>query len=733
MIYQVAVPTPLDQVFDYLPPENWMPYPLAVGMRVLVPFGNRVLGGLIVAIQEESDCPPEKLKAIRSVLDKTPLFNTEELALLQWVSRYYHYPLGEVLDAALPSLLRSGKTELVKKTTQRVYSLSSQAREFTLETLPLKKNTVQHRICSLLWEYSEALSREAILQQIPNTASNLSKLVGAGWLIEECRERKESLETFPQDTPPELNPDQRAAVTKITDSLDKFFPCVLDGVTGSGKTEVYLQVIAEVLAQQRQALVLVPEINLTPQMLQRFRQRFPVKIAVLHSQISPPLRLQAWRAAQSGAAQIVIGTRSAVWTSFANLGVIVVDEEHDLSYKQQDSLRYSARDVAMVRAQRTHIPIILGSATPCLETLYNAQQGRYTHLSLPERAGSAAHPSVKIVDMRQQPRQLLSKTLYQAIKQRLSVKQQVLLFMNRRGYAPTLTCYHCGWVAHCLACSANLTYHAQPPRLECHHCGVVRPLDIVCPECQHTELHFLGRGTERIEEDLQALFPESRILRIDSDSTRQKQKMQGFIDQIHAGEADILIGTQMLAKGHHFPQVTLVGVLNCDGGLFNVDFRGSEHLAQMLVQVSGRAGREAVAGEVILQTYHPEHALFQHLLQQGYPAFAEIALQERREANLPPYGYLALLRTEAENFEKAVSVLQAAKTELNIFSEIELWGPVRAPMEKRAHFYRAQLLLQSVRRDALHQGLRAVMPNLRKLANAQKVRFSLDIDPLDLL
>ncbi len=531
--------------------------------------------------------------------------------------------------------------------------------------------------------------------------------------------------------PLQLNSAQTKVVEQVKNNLQHFYPCLLDGVTGSGKTEVYLQIIQKVLEQGKQALVLVPEINLTPQIIQRFEQACAVPIAVWHSKLTAKQRLDTWLLAREGLVSIIIGTRSAVWIPLSNIGVFIVDEEHDLSYKQQSNFRYSARDVAIVRAQQVGVPILLGSATPSLDSLYNALQKRYEHFVLPERAGAAVHPSFHIVDMRQQG-QALSSQLKSAIKQRLKKRQQVLLFINRRGYAPTLTCYNCGWVATCKHCDANLTYHNNNQRLNCHHCGASHLMYSQCPSCQYLKLSLLGQGTERIEENLEQEFPSARILRIDSDTTSRKNAMQELLNAIHKGEADILIGTQMLAKGHHFPKVTLVGIINIDSGLYGIDFRSTERMAQLLIQVAGRSGRANEAGAVIIQTNHPDNPLLTRLIRKGYNAFAQAALQERQQTEFPPYAHLALLRAEAKTLELAMEFLNKAKATAKINEQVQLWGPVTAPMEKRAAWYRTQLLLQAKERKLLHEFLFQWLPTLQALAG-YKVRWSLDVDPQDLL
>lgn len=527
----------------------------------------------------------------------------------------------------------------------------------------------------------------------------------------------------------DLNEAQQRAVQVVEENFGKFKPFLLEGVTGSGKTEVYLQLIDKIIKNGQQALVLVPEINLTPQTVDRFQKRFEIPIATIHSNIAKIKRLNMWQMARDGVAKVVIGTRSAVWTPMLNLGLIIVDEEHDSSYKQQDGLLYSARDVAIRRAQLHDIPVVLGTATPSLESFYNTQQNKYQLVSLPKRAGAAKPPSYRIIDMRQyQNFEQLSRPLRQAIAQRLEKKEQVLIYLNRRGFSPSLMCYACGWVAMCFRCSARLTVHAETTLLHCHHCGSKQKLPQHCPSCQSAQVKPVGFGTERIEQALEKHFPHARILRIDSDSTRQKNAMTGFLTQIHNGEADILVGTQMLAKGHHFPKVTLVGVINADSGLLSGDFRASERLAQALIQVAGRAGREEAAGEVIIQTYHPQHPLLVTLLKENYRKFMVLALQERKEMGLPPYEFMALLRAQCKTQSKLQSFLQQARAAAEQFTDlpVQIFGPLNAPLAKRAHFFRGQLLLQASQRAVLHELL-----NRWLLQLPNKIHWILDVDPLD--
>ena len=532
-----------------------------------------------------------------------------------------------------------------------------------------------------------------------------------------------------------LNEDQKKSIATIKNHLGEFKTFLLDGVTGSGKTEVYLRVIAEVIAQKKQALVLVPEINLTPQTIARFAERFPVKIAVFHSRLTFKERLLSWLMAKDGAAPIIIGTRSAIFTPLKNPGIIIIDEEHDLSFKQQSGLRYSARDLAVVRGKLESIPVVLGSATPSLESIYNVKRKRYIELKLPERAGSAICPSFHLVDMRSQKlKNGIAANLLTQIKKHLTDGGQVLIFLNRRGFAPVLICHKCSWVAGCKHCDARLTIHQKKQHLRCHHCGAVIQIPTKCPECDGEKLLMLGAGTERIEIALRELFPDVKLTRIDRDTTRRKNSLEEILDGIHKGEYQILVGTQMLAKGHHFPNVTMVAVLNVDQSLFGFDFRSSEHLAQLVMQVAGRAGRAEKPGQVYLQTHNPHHPLLLNLINGGYQSFVNNCLEERQTAELPPYSYLVLLQAEGKKQEAVLEFLTIlnSKASTNIDKSVKIFGPVPATMERKAGYFRAQLLLQSQNRELLQQAISILLDKIDKLKPKNGIRWFLDVDPAEL-
>jgi primosomal protein N' (replication factor Y) (superfamily II helicase) len=533
-----------------------------------------------------------------------------------------------------------------------------------------------------------------------------------------------------------LNAEQQHAVATINKSQG-FQTFLLDGITGSGKTEVYFQSMAALLTLGKQVLVLVPEIGLTPQTVSRFQQRFNVPIVLLHSDLSDKKRLDGWQQARQGAGAIIIGTRSAIFTPLLNPGMIILDEEHDLSFKQQSNLRYSARDLAIVRGRLENIPVLLGSATPSLESLQNAKNQKYCYLSLPRRAGGANPPQVNLINLRD--KRLtggMSVPLLDKMREHLQSGNQVLLFLNRRGYATVLMCHHCGWIANCTRCDARMTLHLQPPYLHCHHCGAAKRPPPKCEQCRHPELITAGQGTERIEQAIAQHFPDYQCVRIDRDTAKQRGNIEKLLAKVHDRQAQILIGTQMLAKGHHFPGLTLVAIVDADSGLYSVDFRGLERMAQLLIQVGGRAGRTQNAGEVIIQTHHPDHPHLQLLLKSGYHAFARAILAERQQTLLPPYAYLALLRAEANQRETTQEFLAAAKISLEALTHgtgIQLLGPIPAPMERCSGRFRGQLLVQSTKRAELQENLRLWVPGISRVKMANKVRWSLDIDPQEMI
>ena len=697
-------------------------------MRVLVPFGRRQLVGILLASKQHTDVAAGKLKSALQILDTDPVLAGDLLQLLSWAAAYYHHPIGETFATALPVLLRKpGKTADLGVKVWQLSDAGHQQLDQGLSRAPR-----QLAVLNQLKDHPQGLARETL--SVPLAV--LKTLQQKGWIVyldaahERARDILNSSQLLHSLTKP-----QEKAVRAVQTAFDSFSTFLLEGVTGSGKTEVYLQLIEPLLQDNRQVLVLVPEIGLTPQLIERFRQRFTVDVAVLHSGLNDSQRLRAWQQAAGGTARLILGTRSAIFTPLKNPGLIIVDEEHDSSLKQQDGLRYSARDLAVWRARQLNIPVILGSATPSLESLYNARQGRYQLLLLPERAGQALAPKMHLLDLRRQPmRDLLSAALLDAMDAHLKRGGQILLFLNRRGFAPVLLCHACGWVCECRRCDARMTLHQRRGELRCHHCGSQRRVDAFCPSCGSSELLGIGEGTERVEQALLELFPDQPVLRIDRDTTRRKGQLEGALSDAQTGKARILLGTQMLAKGHHFPDVTLAAILDADQGLFSSDFRASERMAQLIIQVAGRAGRADKPGEVIIQTHHPDHLLLRQLVEQGYPAFAEAALRERQDTLLPPYASMALLRAEATDVEHPRVFLETARelAEPRVGDSLQLWGPVAAPMERRAGRYRAQLLLQTSNRSELQQLLKHWIPQLETLKQARRVRWSIDVDPVDM-
>ncbi len=722
LILKVAIDAPLRHLFDYLPLFN-VPPP-AVGCRVRVPFGRRSRVGLVVAHAPHAEVADAQLRHIHEAIDAEPLLTAPLLDLLHRAADYYHAPPGEVVVGTLPALLRTGRpAQLAPPFEWRLTN-----------TAPAPDSVGRApRQAALLRALAAGPRTEDDLDvELEGWRVTARTLASKGW-VERAERAPEPAPTGAPPAPTTLSAAQQAAVDAIT-GASGFHAFLLDGVTGSGKTEVYLAAIESALAAGRLALVLVPEIGLAPQTEARFRARFGGAVAVLHSGLTDGERLAAWLAARDGRVGVLIGTRSAVFAPLPRLGLIVVDEEHDTSYKQQDGFRYHARDMAVLRARIENLPVLLGSATPSLESLAHAASGQYRALHLHERAGSARLPQLYLLDVRHQRMTgLVSPALAAVMRDELAAGRQVMLFLNRRGYAPVLLCHACGWVPKCTRCDAHYTLHRARRLLVCHHCGSERPAPTACGECASGELLPLGVGTERIEADLATLFPDHAVLRVDRDSTRRRGALDAHLAAARDGRADILIGTQMLAKGHHFPAVTLVGILDADQGLFAADFRATERLGQTIHQVAGRSGRGDQAGRVLIQTHQPQHPLWRALLGGGYGVFARSLLAEREAAGWPPYSHLALLRAEAAGAQEALWFLGET---LSLAAEIghagvELLGPVPAPSPKRAGRYRAQLLLQANRRAPLHTLLRQWLRALAQLPAARQVRWSLDVDPID--
>ena len=726
-IVRVALAVPLPRFFDYLYLPDLTPI---VGGRVLVPFGSQKRVGIVVDLPASSDVAKEKLKPIIDVLDAESLFNSTTWDWLAWSANYYRAALGDVLFQALPVKLRHGESAVKNdRTFWRITELGKQALESgelkrakkqiealnLLLTQDLEKGN--NEISSAIWS---ALKGKDYVEEIivPTEQKSWQKALGDNPLVN-------------LDNRLTLNKQQALAFSQLL-FQEGFNVWLLEGVTGSGKTEIYLQYIEEVLKKGKQVLVLVPEIGLTPQTVRRFQARFNVEIDVLHSNLNDTQRLNVWERARTGQSAIVIGTRSALFTQFSDLGLIILDEEHDGSFKQQDGWRYHARDLGIVLAQKLNIPILLGSATPSLESVNNVQNGKYHHLVLSKRAGNATALRQFVIDLKHQRIQNgLSEPLLKRMQEHLEKGNQVLLFLNRRGFAPVLLCHECGWIDECHHCEKPYTYHQHQCVLRCHHCGAQKTVPMQCGHCGSTHLVTTGLGTEQLEETLKARFPQYNIARIDRDSTARKGKLEGYLEDIQQGKSQILIGTQMLAKGHHFPNVTLVALVNVDNALFSLDFRAEERLAQLYVQVAGRSGRAEKQGEVVLQTHYPDHPLLTTLLEKGYQAFAEETLKLRHNMGLPPFSFQALFKAQcrhSEEAENALSQLASFFYEQKI-EGLQVLGPIPAPFSKKAGQYRWQLLLQHVSRKQLQAALSRYSPELIK---SSQVRLILDVDPLDL-
>lgn len=724
-ILRLAVPVPLRRSFDYLPPESTpldQVARLKPGCRILVPFGSRQLIGILLELRENSEIPEEQLKAALQVVDALPVLPTNILQLCQWAASYYQHPLGDVFSNALPALLRKGSPLLAEP----YWQLTTEGKGLPDDAL--RRAPKQAQCLQLLQKGNLSLNQ---LTDAGLSRSHIKPLVEKGLAQVIHLDLKADSANRNCETAPTLNQEQAAAVETVL-SKTGYQSYLLDGVTGSGKTEVYLQLIEHFLNKAKQCLVLVPEIGLTPQTLSRFEQRFNCPIAMLHSGLTDNERLATWQLAANNQAKIIIGTRSAVFTPMPELGLIIVDEEHDSSLKQQDGFRYSARDIAVKRALDLQCPVILGSATPSLESLHNAQERRYQHLVLKQRATGAQLPSFHLLDIRKALlNEGFSQSLLEAIHQEITAGNQVLVFINRRGYAPTLLCHDCGWVAQCQHCDARLTTHFQLKRLRCHHCDHQQALPSHCPSCNSTQLHFQGIGTERSERFLQRQFPGTPVHRIDRDTTSRKDSLATLIEQVHSGDPCILVGTQMLAKGHHFPDVTLVAMLDIDSSLFSADFRGPERMGQLLIQVSGRAGRASKPGKVIIQSHQPDHPLLMQLIHHNYAHFAQQLLVERKQLNMPPTGHIALIRADARDLAQAEQFLYSLRQQTQL-DNAQVLGPIPSPMTKRAGRFRAQLMVHNTDRKQLHIAVKRLLDTGEQHKLGNGLHWSVDIDPIEM-
>ncbi|PKG85415.1 primosomal protein N' [Colwellia sp. 75C3] len=728
---QVAIPVPMRQLFTYQVPETLSLPAIKVGERVAVPFGSRKVIGIVIDAQAQCNFDVRKVKSIAGRLNDNFNLSQSLVSFLQLCAHYYHHPVGDVFQQALPILLR--KIENISLSPPMVWQAQAPSENSAdLVSKLAKKAAKQYDLYQMINSHHGISWVE--LRTLGYNKAQLNALHSKDLIIE--KEQVVSQFVWQEDTLNQadklvLSSEQAIIVSAINSSLASFSCHLIDGVTGSGKTEVYLQAMEDVLANNKQVLVIVPEIGLTPQTLSRFEQRFNVPIALHHSGLNDKERLATWLSAQQGCAAIVIGTRSAIFTPLHHLGLIIIDEEHDSSLKQQDSFRYHGRDMAILRARQLDIPIVLGSATPSFESLQNALSGKYSYHQLHNRAGKSIKAKIALIDMNQQQVEFgLSGTLKHEMKKTLARGEQVLLFLNRRGYAPAINCQECHWLADCQRCDKPYTLHQKQLLLICHHCGSQRRIPPQCPSCGSVRIAPLGQGTEQLESRLEELFPDSSIVRIDRDSTRKKGELAKLLQEVSDKKHQLLVGTQMLAKGHHFPDVTLVAVLDVDGALFSFDFRASEQMAQLLIQVAGRAGRASKPGKVLVQSNFVDHPLLQDLVHNGYHHFAHQALTERKQARLPPFTFQALLRADA-NYPSYPEKFLRALTQQPL-TGCEFAGPVPAAMEKKAGKFRYHLIIQAKSRKELHHGILQLLALIPKNEWQGKVRWSLDIDPIDL-
>lgn len=721
MIVKVSIPHTFLDSYDYLAND----LELVIGARVWVPFRNQIKLGFVVEIDVTAQ-KAIKLKNISSVIDDVPIISEPILFLCRWISSYYQAPLGDVIALALPKNIRKGSP--LKLPVTDYYKLN-----FNRDDPPIfQRAKLKQQLISFLVAYGQDLVPKKVLLQEGFKTTQIKGLMENGLITKVQEDSLPEVNNKAKNNPLVLNEEQELAVKTIINALDLYNCFLLQGVTGSGKTEVYLQVLAEVLAVDKQVLVIVPEIGLTPQLLQRFCERFSVPIAVIHSDLNDKEREQAFIWAAKEHVKLVIGTRSAIFTPMPKLGLIVIDEEHDSSLKQMEGVRYSARDTALVRAHRANIPIILGSATPSLESLYNCNLKKYILLRLNQKAMNSSPLHYQLVDLRNQTLENgFANVTLNLIGEHLAQNNQVLVFINRRGFSPVFMCHQCGFILDCSACDSHLTFHRETNKLICHHCGLIKPVVYQCQSCHGRELIPIGFGTQRVYDYLSSKFPTTAILRIDRDSVQKKQALNEHLDKINTGKVQLIIGTQMLAKGHHFPRLTLVVVLDADSGFYNQDFRAIERLGQLLTQVSGRAGRAEFSGQVVIQTHLPQEPLLNLLIKEGYDPFAKELLSLRHQAVLPPYNFLAMIRAQDKNQIKVKNFMSKIKEHLK-GSSLVVMGPAPAPLTRKAGEFRMQLLLKSNSRKKLGDAICAMREWLIASKLGQNLRFNIDVDPMDL-
>ncbi|TPH17733.1 primosomal protein N' [Litorilituus lipolyticus] len=726
---QVAIPVPMRQLFTYSVPEALQQPIIKLGERIVVPFGHRKVIGIVIGVENENTFEENKIKAISARLNDNFHLSLPLVSFLQLCAHYYHHPIGDVFQQALPVILR--QIEKVDLKPPMVWHATDDIAKTDIENL-IKKAPKQAALYQLIAKQQGISWSE--LRTLGYNKSQLNALDSKAFICEKQQENRSfnwQENALNTEDKLRLSAEQAIIVSAINNTVASYACHLVDGVTGSGKTEVYLQAMEKILQQSKQVLVIVPEIGLTPQTLSRFEQRFNVPICLHHSGLNDQERLNTWFNAQQNHAAIVIGTRSAIFSPLHNLGLIIVDEEHDNSLKQQDSFRYHGRDIAILRAKQLNIPIVLGSATPSFETLQNALSGKFTYHQLTKRAGKSHQAKMALIDVNQEQMEFgLSGTLKKQIELTINRGEQVLLFLNRRGYAPAINCQECHWLANCVRCDKSYTLHQKQQLLICHHCGSQKRIPPQCPSCGSVRIAPVGQGTEQLEEKLETIFPQANIVRVDRDSTRRKGELTKLLQEVSDKKYNILVGTQMLAKGHHFPDVTLVAVLDADGALFSFDFRASEQMAQLLIQVAGRAGRASKPGRVLIQTNYPEHPLLQDLVHNGYHHFAQQGITERQQALLPPFSFQALIRADA-NYPSYPDKFLREMSAHN-FTDCEFAGPVPAAMEKKSGKYRYHLIIQSKSRKALHQAILEILANVAANEWQNKVRWSIDIDPMEL-
>jgi primosomal protein N' (replication factor Y) len=724
---QVGIDSPLRRLFDYRIPNSMTQ--LQPGCRVVIPFGKRSLMGIVVRLIDTPSIDASRLKTIQSTLDDDAIFDAESFSLIRWAARYYQFPLGSALFSSLPPALRKTKQKDERASVEFKWRATSTSSE------PLKRAPKQASIYAWIQQHANGVEPKQLRDQFPGSSAILKTLEQRGMI--------ERVEVIQQASEPQmlatnslqLTEDQSNVSNSILTTLGNFAVHLLEGVTGSGKTEVYFSLISEALkSAPSQVLILVPEIGLTPQLYSRLEKHFGVTIGLLHSNITEKQRKQTWLNISKGKTRIILGTRLAVFTPIPHLQLIIVDEEHDASLKQQEGFVYHARDVAIYRAKQRSIPVVLGSATPSFESIHNAKLGRFQHLQLNKRIYSDLMPKIQFADMRtERAGTILSNPLCKAMHAHLQAGKQVILFLNRRGYAPALLCHDCGWVAKCARCDANMTYHSNTNKLICHHCDSSKHKPEQCPQCASNNIIMVGHGTQRIEEVLSQQFPDYSAIRLDRDITRRKGSLEKILDEIHQLKQQIIIGTQILSKGHDFPDVSLVGVLDIDYGIHSTDFRALERSAQLLIQVAGRSGRRSTQGEVFVQTHTPDHPLLLTLLHNGYPAFAAQALLSRQEWKLPPFSHHIAIRARSQNNDDLFIFLEkVASTARHMLpAEVSIQGPIVPSMEKKAGQFRAFILLAAHQRGLFNQSIDACLNYIETLPETRKVRWSIDVDPID--